>query len=85
MRDGQAQRISRIFAWKRRQLEQSHHHFLNLGFAGFAVAGDGFFHLQSGVFAHSQIARDQSGDAGATRLAQQLGRLRVDVDKNNLH
>jgi cytochrome c553 len=70
MRDGQTQCISGIFAWQRRQLEQSHHHFLHLCFAGFAVAGDGFFHLQSGVFAHSQIAGDQGGEAGAPGLAQ---------------
>ena len=41
--------------------------------------------MQSGVFAHSQIAGDQGGEAGAPGLAQQQGGLRIDIDKNNLH
>ena len=83
--NGQAQRVRRVGAGQAGQLQEAAHHFLDLALGRAAVADDGFFHLQGGVFGHRQVARHQGGEAGAARLAEQQGGLRVDVDEDDFH
>jgi 3,4-dihydroxy-2-butanone 4-phosphate synthase len=83
--DGQAQPVGRIGAGQAGQLQQAAHHLLHLAFGGAAVAHHGFFHLQRGVFGHRQVAATRAVMAGAARLAQQQGGLRVDVDEHDFH
>ncbi len=85
MGNSQPQRVGGIGPRQAGQFQQTHHHLLHLGLAGLAVAGNGFFHLQRGVFGHRQIGGHQCGNAGAAGLAQHQRGLRVDVDKHNLH
>ena len=82
--DGHAQSIGRVLPGQHRQLQQTLDHFLDLRFGGATVPGDRLLHLQSGVFGHRQVTRHQSRDRTAPGLAQQQGRLRVDVDKHDL-
>ena len=71
MGDGHAQRIGRILTRQDGQLQQTFDHFLDLRLGCSAVPGDGLLHLQSGVFGDRQVARHQSRDTTAPRLAQQ--------------
>jgi len=46
------------------------------------MARDGLLHLQRRIFGHRQVGVDQRANGRAARLAQQQGRLGIDVDKH---
>ena len=58
---------------------------LHLFFGGFALADDGLFDLQGGVFVHGQAAHDEGGDGRAARLAEHEGGGGVGVDEHFFH
>lgn len=56
---------------------------LHLRLVGVAVADHRLFDLQGGVFGDLDAAGDQRGDRRATGLAEEQGRLRVGVHKDD--
>src|SRR4249919_2172498 len=64
------------------QGEQALDHLLHLFFSRVAIANDGLFHLQRGVFRDRQLMHDSGTDRRAARLPEQQSRLRVGVDED---
>ena len=66
------------------QREQATHHMLHLRLGRVAVADHGLLDLQRRVFGDLDAFGDEGRDGGAPGLSEQQGRLRIDVDENDL-
>nr|GEU28642.1 hypothetical protein [Tanacetum cinerariifolium] len=82
MADGDAERIGSVGAGQAGQRQQARDHVLHLRLDGASGTDHGLLDLGGRIFGHRQVGRHQRANGGAPRLAQQQGRLRVDVDEH---
>lgn len=80
--DGTGKGISRVGGRGAIESQQVLHHLLDLRLGGAPGAGHRLLDLQGSVFVHFEIAVGQGAERGTACLAEQQGRLRVDVDED---
>ncbi len=82
MANRHAQRIGRIAAGQTGQRQQTRHHVLHLRLDRAPGADHRLLDLRGRIFGHAQLGRHQRANRRAARLAQQQGRLGIDVDEH---